>query len=97
MTDHAGYQRFLNQHRNLKQPPKDWRLRWWELCDEFGQLPPGTTMKRYIKENAPGARQAFNYGSLGNATRHDNIRPVKPLLKERVINNIDDLPLFQKS
>jgi hypothetical protein len=95
MTDHVGYQRFQKQHRNVKQPPKDWRVRLYENLDYFGNLPPGTTMKRFIKENAPGAKRAFNYGSLGNANQ-DNLRPVHSSREQIVINRIDDLPLFQK-
>jgi hypothetical protein len=95
MTDHAGHQRFLRQYRsNVKQPPKDWREHLCDTLDYIRKLPSGTTMTRYIKENAPGAKQAFNYGSLGNADEHDNIRPVHPPQEH---NRIDDLPLFQKS
>jgi hypothetical protein len=97
MTDHAGYQQFLKKHHNVKQPPKSGLERLCETMDYYGKLDPGTTMTRIIKEIAPGAKKKFNYGSMGNANKHDNLRPVHTAPKQIATNRIDDLPLFQKA
>ncbi len=89
MSDKAGYQEFLRQHRNVSAPKPSWQERMFELFDYYGQLPPGTTMQRFVSSG-------FNYVSTGSA-RHDNLAQPQIKRQGRRPVQFGDLPLFQKA
>jgi hypothetical protein len=88
VTDKERYLAFVRQHRNVRAPKPSVQEHLFELFDYLGQLPPGTSMKRYVSNG-------FNYGSTGGL-QQDNITQPHPQPQEQPAAPFDDLPLFQK-